>query len=96
MICSFIGHRDSVNVEERVYEEIKKLISEGVTEFYSGGMGNFDKICGKIVKKIRGKITFIPYNDKQVKIWDKLFYEDIISPLKNKIYEKSDIPKRNE
>ena len=95
MKCTFIGHRDVVEMENRIYAEIKKLINLGITEFISGGVGNFDKLCENAVKKLGGKIIFVPYNVKQIKEKDRLFYDEIICPLGNKEYSKFDIPNRN-
>jgi len=94
--CGFIGHRDSFGIEDKVYSEIRKLMESGIREFYSGGMGNFDKICERAVKELGGKIVFVPYNLKAVKSEDIEWYDEIICPFGSKAYEKSDIPKRNE
>ncbi len=45
--------------------------------------------------KLGGKIIFVPYNIKQVKEYDKLWYDDIICPFGEKAYSKFDIPNRN-
>ena len=95
MKCAFIGHRDSFGFEDKVYNQIKNLIDKGITEFYSGGMGNFDITCEKIVKKLDGKLIFIAYNINQIKEIDKLWYDDIICPFGYKNYSKYDIPRRN-
>lgn len=95
MKCGFIGHRDSVGIEREIYVCISELMKKGVNEFYSGGMGNFDKMCERTVKKLNGKIIFVPYNTKQVKLIDKLWYDDIVYPFSNKEYSKYDIPNRN-
>ncbi len=56
-----------MGIENKIYLTAKKLINNGIIEFYSGGMGNFDKLCEKAVKKLGGKIIFVPYNIKAVK-----------------------------
>lgn len=76
-------------------QRITGLIKMGVTEFYSGGMGRFDKMCERIVKAMGGKIIYIPYNRKCIKMMDKAWYDDIFCPLGDKEYEKYDIPDRN-
>jgi len=78
--CGFIGHRDSFGIEDKVYSEIRKLMESGIREFYSGGMGNFDKICERAVKELGGKIVFVPYNLKAVKSEDIEWYDEIICP----------------
>ena len=93
--CGFIGHRDSCNIEEKIFIEIEKLIENENIEFYSGGMGNFDKMCERIVKGLNKKLIFVPYNMKQIKIKDELWYDEIICPFGEKEYSKYDIPNRN-
>ncbi|MFR8404265.1 MAG: hypothetical protein ACLVC7_05280, partial [Monoglobus pectinilyticus] len=61
---AIIGHRDIFGIENKIYTEIEKLIKMGITDFYSGGMGNFDKMCEVAVKDLGGKIIFVPYNIK--------------------------------
>jgi hypothetical protein len=53
--CFFIGHREA---DERLlpvlHSTIRRLIEEeGVTEFYVGGYGGFDRIAGAAVKQAR-------------------------------------------
>ena len=96
MRCCFIGHSDSVGIEEKINEEVKKLLNAGINEFYSGGMGNFDKICEKVVKELGGRIVFVPYNISRINESDKFWYDEIICPFGNKKYYNSDIPKRNQ
>ena len=95
MKCSFIGHRDSIGLEAVIYPEIKKMMKAGITEFYSGGMGNFDKMCEKAVKELGGTLVFVPYNMKQVKLRDGQWYDAVFCPFGSKEYEKFDIPNRN-
>ena len=92
---AIIGHRDIFGIENKIYTEIEKLIKMGITDFYSGGMGNFDKMCEVAVKDLGGKIIFVPYNIKQIKKKDKLWYDAIICPFGAKAYYKFDIPNRN-
>ena len=92
---AFIGHRDIIGIEDEIYTEIKKLKQQGITEFYSGGMGNFDKMCEYAVKKAGCKITFIPYNKNIVKTSDFEWYDEIICPNNNSFYSRYDIPNRN-
>lgn len=93
MKCGFIGHSDSFGIELSIYSEIKKLIASGVTEFYSGGMGNFDKMCEKIAKELGGKVTLIAYSSKQIK--KQAMYDYVICSFGDKPYSKYDIPNRN-
>ena len=95
MKCTFIGHRDSIGLDTIIYEKVLNLIKAGVFEFYSGGMGNFDKSCEVAVKKAGGKLIYIPYNISLIKERDKIWYDDIICPFGKKKYSKFDIPNRN-
>jgi len=95
MKCCFIGHRDSVGIEGEIYALIERLIKMGVTDFYSGGMGNFDKMCEKAAKALGGRILFVPYNKSRIKEEDKRWYDYIICPFGEKFYTKFDIPNRN-
>ena len=95
MKCCFIGHRDGSGMEQIIKNYIEKLIKIGVTDFYSGGMGNFDKECEKQAKKAGGKIVFVPYNKSRIKFSDEFWYDEIICPSGDKEYSKFDIPNRN-
>ena len=54
--CAFFGHRD-MDYEpqrERIREVLIDLIErEGVTQFYSGNRGNFDRICSELVHELK-------------------------------------------
>ncbi|MDO4618684.1 MAG: SLOG family protein [Clostridia bacterium] len=70
-VC-FTGHRnipqrDTKNIEDKLYTEIEKLISEGFTDFISGGAKGFDSLASYMVikhikegKKIRLHMAY-PY-----------------------------------
>ncbi len=94
MNCCFIGHRNAVGIEEKILKSVLNLYRLGVVNFYSGGMGNFDKMCEKAVKKIGAKLIFVPYNCKQIKNTDLLWYDEIIC-FSDKNYSIQDIPNRN-
>ncbi len=65
--CCFTGHRGLSFVEEKTIREkirmaVKKLISIGVTTFYSGGALGFDMLAEEAVleeKKLNGEIKLI-------------------------------------
>ena len=54
--CAFFGHRD-INYEpyrERIREILIALIErEGITQFYSGHRGNFDRICSELIHELK-------------------------------------------
>ena len=49
-VCFFIGHRDT---PDRVYpaleQAVEQLITQGVTEFYVGNHGSFDRMAARAV-----------------------------------------------
>ena len=49
-VCFFIGHRDT---PEHVYpaleQAVEQLITQGVTEFYVGNHGSFDRMAARAV-----------------------------------------------
>ena len=55
--CFFIGHRES---DERLLQELEKCIErlireEGVSFFYVGNYGGFDRLATTAVKKVKEK-----------------------------------------
>lgn len=62
MKCCFFGHSDfdyasyADNIRAIV---INLIINHGVTIFYSGGRGNFDSICAKVVGELRQDYPYI-------------------------------------
>ena len=54
--CAFFGHRD-MNYEpqrERIREILIDLIErEGITQFYSGNRGNFERACSGLVRELK-------------------------------------------
>lgn len=72
MRCCFVGHRDIFGAKDLVYAEVRRLMEFGVTEFYSGGMGNFDKICEEAVRDLEEKYT-LDYAVKRNKIIINLY-----------------------
>ena len=92
----FIGHRDSIGLEDQIYAALENLIAKGVTAFLSGGMGNFDKTCEKIAKELGAQIYYIPYHRSRIKNEDYDWYDLIHCPFPDRPYRKSDIPKRNQ
>ena len=59
--CFFIGHRDA---DERLLpyltDTAKRLVTDcGVTRFYVGGYGNFDRLSGKAVIALKNSFPDI-------------------------------------
>lgn len=61
---TFVGHADaSENIREKAKAAIESLLRlDDEFEFYNGGMGGFDRICGCVVRELKRK-----YNDKNIK-----------------------------
>lgn len=105
-ICAFCGHRDvfEPNVKERAEKEIISLIEMGFTTFYSGGMGDFDIICERIVRKFKKKndkiklYLILPYMKSEInkdREYYKTLYDEIIVPDLGNPHHKRAITVRN-
>ncbi len=93
--CCFIGHRDCPGIEDAIYQTIERLMEHNIQYFLSGGMGNFDWLCERAVKKAKGSLIYVPYNHaRRIDNHDR-YYADIIYPNSNTFYTRYDIPKRN-
>ena len=95
-VCLFIGNRDSSSdVYPAVVEMVGKLIGEGVTEFWSGGYGAFDRMGERAVLewKARGAAVKLvlalayppkPQSDPDARQYyaryDELFQPDLGNP----------------
>ena len=105
-ICCFCGHRDcDSSLREKIKEAITDLIeNQGTTTFYSGGMGNFDMLCGSVVRELKQKYKNIrlcliaPYMAKKLNT-DKEYYaemyDEIIIPDLGDVHYKRAITERN-
>lgn len=103
--CVFFGHRTGNYQDSR--EEIKTIISkliekENVTQFYSGGRGNFDEICSELVGELRKKYPqirntlFYSYIPKKDEYGLAKKYDDSVYVLENNVPKKYAIIKTNE
>ncbi len=97
----FIGHRECFDISrEQIKGAIIELAEKGVTEFFNGGQGTFDRICAGCVKELKSKyphirnILVIPY--LSFNIFDKDIFDLIIYPEElEKYHFKAAIPARN-
>jgi len=102
-ICSFCGHRTIIteNPEEKIYVTLCNLIeNHGYTSFYSGGMGEFDLLCERVVRKIKKeypdiKLYRIMYRYKTDMENIKNLVDEIIIPDLGDVYYKKIIILRN-
>lgn len=99
--ATFIGHNECYGLNmDLIYSEIIKFIEEGVTDFYSGGMGDFDRICAHIVFELKKKYPqihnylVIPY--LSFTVFEREYFDAIIYPEGfEKYHFKAAIPARN-
>lgn len=87
--CFFIGHSDS---DYNIYGKLKEVIEEhimeyGVTNFYVGHYGNFDRLAAKAIIDLKTNYSYIrltlllPYHPSEIKIelpngFDSSYYPD--------------------
>lgn len=93
--CCFTGHRsipagELCELKEKLYNTVKKLISDGITDFYTGGALGFDTLAALTVLKLRKEYTHISLHiivpcENQEKKWSSENKE-----LYRKINERAD------
>ena len=105
--CTFFGHRDFGKLEYKDYiEEIFEylILNKNVRVFLSGRMGNFDRICEGIVRKLKERYSdiclrlILPYPDDigfKVAKRDINLYDEIVLPNLGAENGRDAIPKRN-
>ena len=104
--CCGFGHRDVFeNISEQLYNTLFQIAEQGCKTFYTGGMGDFDKMFSSAVRSIKKScpdmklICVKPYLTKEInEDGDYLFtlYDDIIIPTElADVHYKSIITKRN-
>lgn len=80
--ATFIGHRNCYGLDvDKLKIEIESLIKRGVTEFLSGGMGEFDRISARIVYDLKKKYPYIKNNLVIPYLNFKVFNEDLFDEL---------------
>lgn len=105
--CCGFGHREIFgNITEKVVTAVKKAAKQGCKLFYTGAMGEFDKIFSsavRILKKTYPEIKLVcvkPYLTNEInESGDYLnsLYDDIIIPTElADIHYKTVITKRNQ
>lgn len=103
----FCGHRKvweaTIEVAALAKEEIQKLASNGVNEFWTGGMGEFDHICKHFVLELRKSENLqfklvLPYITQKANKYKDLYglnYNEIIIPDLPDVHYKRKITLRN-
>jgi len=90
--CCFTGHRQvfDYKILEKAEATISALVKNGVTTFYTGGMGDFDDSCSSIVRSLKRKnenvklYLIIPYMKQEInkhKNYYEEYYDDIVYPF---------------
>ena len=107
--CTFAGHREvyCCGVEKRLFAALERLLKEDMEFcFYVGGMGEFDTMSARAVRRLKKRhpekkiqlFLVLPYMTQRVNE-DKLLatlYDDIIIPMElAECHYKSAITKRN-
>ena len=85
-ICCFAGHSKLYNADEiysRLISSIENLIvNEGVTEFWVGNYGAFDRLSAKAVRELKAKypgirlVLIIPYVTSLINENRESYYKD--------------------
>ena len=110
LTCTFAGHRDvySGEVEAAVEDALRGLLEKDSEFcFYTGGMGRFDEMCARAVRKLRSQtagkqirlILVEPYMKQSINTegeWLLGQFDDIIIPEELLgVHYKAAIEKRN-
>lgn len=104
--CCGFGHRDVFeNISDQLYNTLLHIAEQGCKTFYTGGMGEFDKLFSSAVRRIKSRFPDIklicvkPYMTRDINEYGEyLFslYDDIIIPTElADVHYKSVITKRN-
>lgn len=97
----FIGHNECYGLStDKLKEVIIECIHNGVTEFFSGGQGGFDRISANMVFMLKKEyphiknILVIPY--LTFNVFNKDIFDEIIFPEDFEKYSfRAAIPQRN-
>ena len=104
--CTFFGHRRYRYEWSReiIKNSIVDLIENyGVTQFYSGGRGEFDNLCASIVYELKAKypvlkntlvLSYLPKKKEEYGLPEK--YDDSVYFLEKKVPPRFAIVKTNE
>ena len=105
-ICCGFGHRIMlIDVEKLLREMLERLAVQGVTAFYTGGMGEFDELFARTVRSIKRNdrrlrlVLVLPYLTRQAateRAWYETQYDEILIPAElDGVHPKSAIALRN-
>lgn len=101
--CCFTGHRrlpkdKTQHIVKRLDQEVETLISQGVTDFISGGALEFDQIAASLIvsKKERGSNIRLMFalpcrnQDERWSLEQKRAYQELLSVADEIIYVSED------
>lgn len=106
-ICTCFGHRETYKDFSGVLSEYLEdlILNQGVVEFWTGGMGNFDGSFASAVRGLKRKHPYIklvlikPYFSNELntnKEYYEYTYDDVVIPgILAGVHPKSAITKRN-
>ena len=106
LICCGFGHRVMLtDVEKQLREALERLAVQGIKEFYTGGMGEFDELFAQTVRSIKRNdhrlrlILVLPYLTQPVateRAWYETQYDEILIPAElDGVHPKAAIALRN-
>ena len=109
-ICCFAGHSElycAGDVYEKLLSVIESLITtKGVSEFWVGNYGAFDKLSAKAVRELKIKYPeiqlnlVIPYLTREINEYKEQYYKDydniLIADMPEKTPKKLQIIKSNQ
>ena len=106
-ICCGFGHRVMLmDIEKPLRKVMERLAKEqGVTEFFTGGMGEFDELFARTVRSMKRAnphlrlILVLPYLTRRAateKAWYESQYDEILIPAElDGVHPKAAIALRN-
>ena len=106
LICCGFGHRVMLtDVEKPLRETFERLAARGVTQFYTGGMGEFDELFARTVRSIKRNdlrvrlVLVLPYLTRRAateRAWYEKQYDEILIPAElDGVHPKAAIALRN-
>lgn len=109
--CTFAGHREifALDIERQIKTVIEGILPEDNTfVFYSGDMGEFDKMCSSAVRSIKrchpkldiSLVAVLPYMMNSVNTnrdYYETYFDDILIPAElADVHYKAAISRRNQ
>mgnify|MGYP003316128498 CR=1 FL=1 len=59
-VCAFFGHRDIwMDYSKPLEELVRKVVAEGVSDFWLGGYGAFDSCAAGVLKRLKKELPHI-------------------------------------